>query len=118
MRSALSPQLASGGARTLLIVPMIKENELVGTIGIYRQEYGRSPTSRSSCLRILPSRPSSPSRIRGCSTSCANLAQQTATSEVLQRHQQLAGVLQWYSSHAGECDSHLCVATFGVSCCG
>jgi two-component system, NtrC family, sensor kinase len=28
----------SGGARTLLQVPMLKENELVGTIGIYRQE--------------------------------------------------------------------------------
>ncbi len=27
-----------GGARTLLIVPMLKENELVGTINIYRQE--------------------------------------------------------------------------------
>src|SRR5262245_22683675 len=26
------------GARTLLIVPMLRENELVGTIGIYRQE--------------------------------------------------------------------------------
>jgi two-component system NtrC family sensor kinase len=29
---------ADGGARTLLQVPMLKENELVGTIGIYRQE--------------------------------------------------------------------------------
>jgi GAF domain-containing protein/anti-sigma regulatory factor (Ser/Thr protein kinase) len=28
----------SGGARTLLLVPMLKENELVGAIGIYRQE--------------------------------------------------------------------------------
>ncbi|MGH6703079.1 MAG: GAF domain-containing protein [Bradyrhizobium sp.] len=27
-----------GGARTLLQVPMLKENELVGTIGIYRQQ--------------------------------------------------------------------------------
>ena len=27
-----------GGARTLLVVPMLKENELIGTIGIYRQE--------------------------------------------------------------------------------
>jgi two-component system, NtrC family, sensor kinase len=26
------------GARTLLIVPMVKENELIGTVGIYRQE--------------------------------------------------------------------------------
>jgi signal transduction histidine kinase len=32
-------QLAdAAGARTLLIVPMLKENELIGTIGIYRQE--------------------------------------------------------------------------------
>src|SRR5215475_6726954 len=32
-------QLAElAGARTLLIVPMIKESELVGTVGIYRQE--------------------------------------------------------------------------------
>jgi GAF domain-containing protein len=28
----------SGGARTLLVVPMLKEDELVGAIGIYRQE--------------------------------------------------------------------------------
>jgi GAF domain-containing protein len=27
-----------GGARTLMIVPMLKENEVVGAIGIYRQE--------------------------------------------------------------------------------
>jgi GAF domain-containing protein len=27
-----------GGARTLLVVPMLKENELIGAIGIYRQE--------------------------------------------------------------------------------
>ena len=29
------------GARTLLVVPMLKENELIGTIGIYRQEVRR-----------------------------------------------------------------------------
>ena len=27
-----------GGARTLLVVPMLKENEAIGVIGIYRQE--------------------------------------------------------------------------------
>jgi signal transduction histidine kinase len=27
-----------GGARTLMVVPMLKENELIGAIGIYRQE--------------------------------------------------------------------------------
>ena len=33
---------------------------------------GRSPTSRSSWCRTSPRRPSSPSRTRGCSTSCAS----------------------------------------------
>ena len=33
---------------------------------------GRSPTSRSSWYRTSPPRPSSPSRTRGCSTSCAS----------------------------------------------
>ena len=31
----------AGGIRTLLIVPMLKENELIGVIGIYRQEVRR-----------------------------------------------------------------------------
>jgi signal transduction histidine kinase len=36
---ALAPSLAKfAGARTLLTVPMLKENELVGAMGIYRQE--------------------------------------------------------------------------------
>ena len=59
------------GVRTLLVVPMLKERELVGAISVYRQEVGRSPTSRSSWCRISPPRPSSPSRTRDCSTSCA-----------------------------------------------
>jgi GAF domain-containing protein len=33
-----SPIVKYAGARTLLIVPMIKEGELIGAIGIYRQE--------------------------------------------------------------------------------
>ena len=32
-----------GGARTLLIVPMLKENELIGVIAIYRQEVRPAP---------------------------------------------------------------------------
>ena len=41
-------QRRPAGARTLLIVPMLKENELIGTIAIYRRRSARSPTSRSS----------------------------------------------------------------------
>ena len=44
----------------------------------------RSPRNKSNWLRTLPHRPLSPSRTRGCSTSCANsLQQQTATADVL-----------------------------------
>ena len=61
-----------GGARTLLVVPMLKDNELVGAISFTARRFGPSPTSRSSWCRTSPPRPSSPSRTRGCSTSCAN----------------------------------------------
>ena len=33
-----APIAKFGGARTLLVVPMLKEDELIGAIGIYRQE--------------------------------------------------------------------------------
>jgi len=65
-----SPALIKlAGARTILAVPMLKENELAGAIVIYRQEVRPSPTSRSSWSRTSPLKPSSPLRTRGCSTS-------------------------------------------------
>ena len=66
------------------VVPMLKDDELIGVIAIYRQEVRRSPTSKSSLLSNFARRPSSPSRTYGCLTSCANsLQQQTATADVL-----------------------------------
>src|SRR5262245_5474590 len=38
-----------GGARTVIVVPMLKDNDLVGTIGIYRQEV-RSFTDKQIAL--------------------------------------------------------------------
>ena len=37
-KSAITAAIEVGGVRTLLAIPMLKENELVGIITIYRQE--------------------------------------------------------------------------------
>ena len=37
------------GARTVVIVPMLKEGELIGAITIYRREVDSSRRSRSRC---------------------------------------------------------------------
>jgi GAF domain-containing protein len=61
-----------GGARTLLMVPMLKENELVGVIAIYSQEVRPFTDKQIELVSNFPSRRSSPSRTCACSTSCAS----------------------------------------------
>ena len=60
------------GARTVLLVPMLKDGEHIGNLNIYRQAFAPSPTSRSRWYRTSPPRPSSPSRTRGYSTNCGS----------------------------------------------
>src|SRR5262249_35037290 len=60
------PLVKLAGARSWLGVPMVKDDELVGNLTIYRKRSAHSATSRSTCSRTLQARPSSPSRTRGC----------------------------------------------------
>ena len=89
IRSVALP--SNWAARSILNVPMLKEGKLIGVITIFRQEV-RPFTDKQIELvdELRRSRPSLPSRIRGCSRNCAthrrpgeSLQQQTATADVL-----------------------------------
>ena len=67
-----APPVTLGGARSTVDVPMLKDDELIGAFSIYRQEVRPFTEKQIALVRTSPTRPSSPSRTRACSMSCAN----------------------------------------------
>jgi GAF domain-containing protein len=113
----------SGGARTLLIVPMLKNDELLGTVSIYRQEVRPFTEMQIALLenfaaqaviaidnaRLLNELRKRTTDLTGRTADLTEaLEQQTATSEVLQVISSSPGDLEpVFAANAGECGAHL-----------
>ena len=61
-----------GNYRTVVCVPMLKDDELIGAISIFRQEVRQFTDKQVDLLNNFGARLSSPSRTPGCSTSCGS----------------------------------------------
>jgi len=110
------------GARTLVIVPMLKEDELIGTIAIYRQEV--RPFSdkhialvenftKQAVIAIENTRLLKELRQRTDDLT-ESLEQQTATSEVLEAISSSAGELDSVFRKMLENATRICGANFGM----
>jgi GAF domain-containing protein len=110
------PQLSLlAGARTLLAVPMLKENELVGAIVIYRQQ-ARPFTEKQIELVTSFARQAviAVENVRLLNELRESLQQQTATSEVLQVISSSPGELEPVFQTMLEKATRLCEAKFGT----
>ena len=118
---AITPLIDLAGARTLLIVPMLKENELVGVFGVHRQEVHPFTDKQIALVQNFAAQAviaienarlfeAEQQRTRELTEA---LEQQTATSQVLQVISSSPGDLEPVFATMLENAVHICGATFG-----